>query len=440
MFASLLGAITGIAKADTDTTAQSEEKQQNKLDLVFVVDCTASMGSYIESAQKNIVQIIEAVQASEKVDVRFGLISYRDHPPQDNSYITKKFDFTNSVPTAQKYVNSMRAQGGGDTPEAVCCGLYDALNLKYRDGAVKIVVFVSDAPPHGLSDNLGDMIPNGCPTGRDPMKIAREMLEKEIIVYCVGCEPALSSYAFVKQWFCALAQVTGGRYVSLSNAESLPQVIIYGAEEEMRLEQLADQMLQEEILIKKEYESEGKELPVSKQMSDLVASRLAQKGVQLNTLNDQMEQLTDEERTLVNLMTDISTMKEVKEFLKTQKAPVVHDAPRYKGGSRGGGGGGGMSEVCDDCDDDDLAVTDIMKEEKEENDFDTADVKKSIVHSVLAPSAKGAASFTSSSVAPPAPRRAAAPATDVAKKEIKQEMSSISSSQVERVMHRKKKK
>jgi hypothetical protein len=54
----------------------------NHLDLVFVMDCTGSMGSYIASATSNIRSIVEEIVISEKSDVRLALVEYRDHPPQ----------------------------------------------------------------------------------------------------------------------------------------------------------------------------------------------------------------------------------------------------------------------------------------------------------------------------------------------------------------------
>ena len=46
------------------------------------MDCTGSMGSYIESARENIRAIVEEIVTSEKSDIRLALVEYRDHPPQ----------------------------------------------------------------------------------------------------------------------------------------------------------------------------------------------------------------------------------------------------------------------------------------------------------------------------------------------------------------------
>jgi hypothetical protein len=52
------------------------------VDLVFVMDCTSSMGPYIASALENIRSIVEEIVVSEKSDIHLGLVEYRDHPPQ----------------------------------------------------------------------------------------------------------------------------------------------------------------------------------------------------------------------------------------------------------------------------------------------------------------------------------------------------------------------
>jgi hypothetical protein len=66
------------------------------LDLVFVMDCTGSMGSYIASAQENIRSIVEEIVISEKSDVHLALIEYRDHPPQVNALTTLEYAHFNN--------------------------------------------------------------------------------------------------------------------------------------------------------------------------------------------------------------------------------------------------------------------------------------------------------------------------------------------------------
>ena len=181
----------------------------DKLDLAFAMDCTSSMGSYIAAAKQNIENIVQTISTSGIGEVRFGLVEYRDHPPQDSSFVTRKHDFTVSVTTMKSWLNQCSAQGGGDTPEAVADALYDCLHLSWRPDATKVCVLISDAPPHGLETPP-------CLAGHDPMNIAYQMARKGITLYSVGCEPSINAY---KDFFMAIAFMTGGQYVPLSDAK-----------------------------------------------------------------------------------------------------------------------------------------------------------------------------------------------------------------------------
>jgi hypothetical protein len=176
--------------------------------------------------------------------VRFALVSYRDHPPQDSSYVTRVFPFTPDVAEMQQYVSTMSASGGGDGPEAVTAALDDALNLPWRPNATKVAVLIADAPPHGL-EPTGDGFPEGDPEGRDPLELARTMAAHGITVYAVGCEPALGSYRFARDFMCSLAEITGGQAVALSSAKNLADVIINGSAEEISLTHLSREVEEE---------------------------------------------------------------------------------------------------------------------------------------------------------------------------------------------------
>ena len=99
-------------------------------------------------------------------------------------------NFTDDVGEMKDWLDQCRAEGGGDEPEAVADALRDVLDLSWREGATKICVLISDAPPHGLNGR-GDTLPEGCPDGHDPMRIVRDMAELSITLYAVGVEPPI---------------------------------------------------------------------------------------------------------------------------------------------------------------------------------------------------------------------------------------------------------
>ena len=105
------------AKTRAGTTPGVAPKKE--LDLVFTMDVTGSMGSYINAAKKNIQAIARRLVQEEGYSVRFGLVAYRDHPPQDMTFVSKSFAFTPSVDKMAENLATLHAQGGGDGPEAV---------------------------------------------------------------------------------------------------------------------------------------------------------------------------------------------------------------------------------------------------------------------------------------------------------------------------------
>lgn len=207
------------------------------LDVAFCMDCTASMGSYIAAAQRSIASIAEQIVSAEKADVRFALVEYRDHPPQDSSFVTRVHPFTGSISAVKRDLNACRASGGGDTPEAVADALHDCLKLDWRPEATKITVLVCDAPPHGLQDGGNDGFPDGSPNGIDPVDVCHRMAAAGITMYTVGCEPSINTWL---EFFEGMSHITGGQYCGLSSAGDLSTVIVGGAREEMALERLMD--------------------------------------------------------------------------------------------------------------------------------------------------------------------------------------------------------
>ena len=102
------------------------------LDLAFAMDTTGSMSSYIHSARDNIRHIVEDIVAKETCDVRLALVEYRDHPPQDRSYVTQVHDFTPRVAEMRQWLEVSKADGGGDAPEAVADALHDVSLAAFR--------------------------------------------------------------------------------------------------------------------------------------------------------------------------------------------------------------------------------------------------------------------------------------------------------------------
>ncbi|KAL7009959.1 hypothetical protein EMMF5_000868 [Cystobasidiomycetes sp. EMM_F5] len=122
----------------------------------------------IASATQNIEAICEEIVRSEKLpsaqSLRLAIVAYRDHPPQDETYVTKNLPFTSDVGQVKEFLKSLYASGGGDGPEAVTAAMHECLSLEWRQEASKMAVLVADAPPHGIGE-YGDGFSNGDPCG-----------------------------------------------------------------------------------------------------------------------------------------------------------------------------------------------------------------------------------------------------------------------------------
>ncbi|HEU5370741.1 MAG TPA: VWA domain-containing protein, partial [Ktedonobacterales bacterium] len=112
----------------------------NALDLAFIVDTTGSMGGLIRAAQQQMITMINALAHATEVDMRLGVVEYRDHPPQD-TLVFRAHDFTSDLDQAQKSINQLKAEGGGDTPESVLDGVLAACQkLSWHPHARRIAV------------------------------------------------------------------------------------------------------------------------------------------------------------------------------------------------------------------------------------------------------------------------------------------------------------
>ncbi|ELP84076.1 hypothetical protein EIN_212960 [Entamoeba invadens IP1] len=200
-----------------------------QLDLVFLVDSTGSMGQYLESAKRNIRHIVETIQTSENIDLRFSLVEYKDHKPIEPSFAVKEYGWKTTSDDIYNDIAQLSAYGGGmDGPESVTCAFSTAVEYDFRQYAAKIIIWICDAPPHGFNIQY-DGFPDGCPCGIDFQKVVLKAVQKDIQVYSIACEPIRSIYRHFRDLMRAVAQITGGQFVPLISADSLGDVIIGGS-------------------------------------------------------------------------------------------------------------------------------------------------------------------------------------------------------------------
>ncbi len=116
-------------------------------DFCFICDVTGSMDPYIRAVRAQLKEFMEKVHTKLSLNPRFGFIGFRDK--LDPQRIVKK-DFTTDVDALQKFIDTIRCDGGDDVCEDLIVPMEEALKMDWRSD-LPFVVFVLEAPTHGRS-------------------------------------------------------------------------------------------------------------------------------------------------------------------------------------------------------------------------------------------------------------------------------------------------
>lgn len=137
----------------------SSSLQDLKVDFVWVIDTTRSMGPYIDATRKTVEQASRQMAETPELAKRiaFGLWAFRDTDHVSGlEYNTRNFT-PKLMPVASfletsKGVKETAVDSGG-FDENVFAGMDDAVRqTAWRDGAIRILCLVGDAPGHELNN------------------------------------------------------------------------------------------------------------------------------------------------------------------------------------------------------------------------------------------------------------------------------------------------
>lgn len=115
-------------------------KNKIPIDFVFVIDVTATMGSYINGVRNNIEKFVSNLSV-KGIDYRIGLILFSD-------VVEKVYNPTDQVAEFGKWLSTVWATGGGDDKENSLEALSELSKIKFRSGANKIAILITDAQYH----------------------------------------------------------------------------------------------------------------------------------------------------------------------------------------------------------------------------------------------------------------------------------------------------
>jgi len=189
-----------------------------RLEMVFVLDTTGSMGGLIEGAKQRIWGIVNEVMQDSHSSVRIGLVAYRD---RGDDYVTQVLPLTTDLDQVYTTLMSYEADGGGDEAEdvrtALADGVYSAGWSTGSSDLAQIIFLVGDAPPHNDYANT-----------TDTLNTAASAVRRGIIVNTIQCG---SMGPTTRAWR-AIAEHGNGQYFAIADNGGV-QAITSPYDEEM---------------------------------------------------------------------------------------------------------------------------------------------------------------------------------------------------------------
>lgn len=115
-------------------------KKQFMLDVCFLLDCTGSMGAWIQAAKSKVLEIAaHAHTIDPRAHVRLSFVGYRDIGDLER-FVVVPFQTENELEGGlKKRLESVKEGGGGDVPEDIVGGLRKVLELKWEAGTRLVI-------------------------------------------------------------------------------------------------------------------------------------------------------------------------------------------------------------------------------------------------------------------------------------------------------------
>jgi Mg-chelatase subunit ChlD len=205
--------------------------RQRDLDMVLVMDSTASMIPMIDEARAGADSLIRFFNDISRT-MRLALVAYRD---RNNPPVCEGQPFTDDIEAVRRFLFGIRITGGPDLPEAVLDGLAACRRLNWREQAGRCIILIGDARPHDQDlaatlDLAGRYAAAGAVVHavHVPMRSASDpqapSTDREVVIQEHN---RLTAAAFSD-----IAESGGGRLVTLEDAHELVPAILHATLEE----------------------------------------------------------------------------------------------------------------------------------------------------------------------------------------------------------------
>jgi len=136
-----------LARTIVSRTGVLQRKRQ--ADIMFVLDCTGSMGGEINAIKDTFCEFADTI-ASDGVRARVGVTAFRDRLINEEHEVLRFDDgavFTSNPQAFRRAVSHLEAHGGGDRPESSADAIVEACR-HFSSDAERVLGLVTDAPPH----------------------------------------------------------------------------------------------------------------------------------------------------------------------------------------------------------------------------------------------------------------------------------------------------
>ena len=229
---------TGSRAGDADNyRVINDIKISPKLDLVFLIDTTGSMGDDIANVKLSANEIIDSLRMNSENDYRIAVADYKDYPYCGSDacygwitdYVYKRdlpFTYLDHRQDIIDAINGLEANGGADWEESVYSALVESMtdvckdcinnadNYGWRKGVNKAIILMGDAPPHDPEPWLGGHTLN------DVTYWSNEIDPINVYSIVVGTDP--TTYAA----FSEISEKTGGKVYMSPTASDVVDAII----------------------------------------------------------------------------------------------------------------------------------------------------------------------------------------------------------------------
>src|SRR5262249_56885078 len=111
-----LGVAMALLAGGLCSAEDAKKAAKPKVEVVFCLDTTGSMGGLIDGAKAKIWAICNQIAGGKPTpDLKVGLVAYRD---RGDDYITKVFDLSDDLDAIHGHLKTFVAQRGADAQAA----------------------------------------------------------------------------------------------------------------------------------------------------------------------------------------------------------------------------------------------------------------------------------------------------------------------------------